>query len=504
LALFASLDIGTTGVKAIVCNESGVILSEKRSSAYPVYSDKAGWAEQSPQDWWHGACTCLSQIVKDPKINSNDILAIASDSHTDGCTAVDADGRPLARSIIWMDRRAYDQCPTELESVREIYETTGLACDPYHVAPKIEWLRENRPEVYAKTYKFLNPNDYILLRLTGEFVTDYTLASCTMLFDIRKRVWSDKMTAQFNVSVEKLPKIVSSQSIVGEVTSQAALETGLRKGTQVVAGGGDQEVALVGAGAISPGIVCDITGGAEPIGTTTAETRFDPTRTLELHAHPDPDLWIVESPGITSGENLEWFCKEFGTMKGGDITDPFRVLDQEIETTPPGAYGLVFLPYTMGSITPEWNPHARGAFLGFSLLHKRAHFARSIQEGASYGLRDVCVLMERMGLPVERIVAAGGGAKSAVWCQMKSDVTKKMVLVPKIKSVSAYGSAMLAAVGTGQLSSLKVASEKWVEYDRIFEPSELRGITYDGLYETYTSAYWSLKGIFLKLSELQK
>ena len=185
-------------------------------------------------------------------------------------------------------------------------------------------------------------------------------------------------------------------------------------------------------------------------------------------------------------------------------TDPFYALDREIEATPPGADGLVFLPYTMGSITPEWNPRARGAFLGFSLLHKRAHFARAIQEGASYYLRDVCTLMEKMGLPVEKIVATGGGAKSVVWCQIKSDITKKMVLVPKTKSVSAYGSAMLAAVGSKQLPSLKVASEKWVEYDQTFRPSGVREPTYDKLYEAYTSAYWSLKGIFLKLSKLQE
>jgi xylulokinase len=229
---------------------------------------------------------------------------------------------------------------------------------------------------------------------------------------------------------------------------------------------------------------------------------LDEAKIMELHAHPDPSLWIIESPGITSGESLAWFVEQFRPHEKNPART-YSLLDTEVEGTPPGANGLIFLPNTSGSITPEWNAHARGAFLGFSLAHTRGHFERSIQEGLSFYLRDLTTRLERMGLPVDKIIAAGGGAKSSVWCEIKSDITKKPVLVPRMRAVSAYGSAMIAAVGTKHLSSLKAASEEWVKYDRTFHPTKSHEKTYDRLYEAYTSAYWSLKGLFNTLSEMQ-
>lgn len=506
---FVGLDLGTTGIKALMCDRNGHVVATS-FQPHGLSHPKPAWAEQDPNEWAKGFEAALQELAKKPGVHRSDISAIGLGSQIDGIVALDSDGAAIRPAIIWMDRRAVPQCDDIRSLIRDedLYEITGLCNDPSHVAAKILWIRQNEPSNFAKAKRLLMPGDFALFHLTGETVTDYSNASSTMLFDIRRREWSKKLCDLLRIPDEMLPAVQPSTRVVGTLARDVAKRTGLDQSTQVVAGGGDEEVGAVGAGVVNHGDVLDLTGTAEPVCVCTDKPILDPNRLLECHSSADPDSWLLENTGIVAGGLYRWFKDQFGQAEVEEArrtsADPYEVLNLGASKADVGSMGIIFLPFFTGSITPEWNAQARGVVFGLTLGHRKEHVTRSILEGCAYALRDVIDHAERLGLSVDRITTAGGGARGKLWRQIKADVTNKRTVKPSNEEVTAFGAALLAAVGAGAHADVKSAAKATVQFTDELEPSEANHARYDRLYKIYRKLYYALKDVFPDIASYQE
>jgi xylulokinase len=405
---------------------------------------------------------------------------------------IDASGQPLHPAIIWMDRRAGAQCERVRQHLddEQIFQRTGLNLDASHVAPKIRWLADQRPEIYVRAAYFLLPGSYMAYALTGEFGVDYSNASSTLLLDVHTKTWSALMADAFEIDVNKLAPLSAATARLGKLRPNVAERLGLDIDTSVMVGCGDEHAACLGSGVARPGIVGDIAGTAEPVCAASQDALFDATRLVETHCHADPDLWLLENPGFVSGGNYRWFRDQFA--KG----ESYAELDAEAARVAPGAEGLTFLPSLMGAMAPTWNEAARGTYAGFTLAHTRGHFVRALLEGSAYAVRDITTQMQLAGMELRELRVVGGGAKSPLWNQIKADVTGLQVNVPEITETTALGAAFLALVGIGAYSSLTEVSEHIVKIRQRTEPDPATASMYTEAYERYRQAYFALLPVF--------
>jgi len=363
-------------------------------------------------------------------------------------------------------------------------------------------LRENYKNLYEKSRKILLPNDFMIYYLTCEAVTDYSNASCTMLFDIKRREWSESICQQLDISIDKLPETRPSTAIAGYLRSEIAMKVGLKRSLPVITGGGDEEIGAVGAGAIEQGVVLDIIGTAEPVVMSVNEPKFDEMMIVECHAHGHPDKWLLENPGIMSGGIYSWFLETFMEYEKRKLEaqgrDPYELMNSEAEEVSAGCDGLVCLPYFMGSITPEWNPNARGVLIGLTPFHKRGHFIRAIIEGTAFVVKDTLERFSAVGVAPSLLIVAGGGSKGEIWRRIRADVTCLSVKSPVIKDVTAYGASLIALVGAGVYRSVEDVV-KLVRYEAEFTPDPISHGRYMELYQLYKDLYYSLKEKFNRL-----
>jgi xylulokinase len=502
-------DIGTQSAKAILLSFEGEMLSEA-SSSYDIDYPHPLWAEQPVERWLSALKIALRKLIKQTNVDKKMIRGLGVASQVDGVVPIDASCNPLRPAIIWMDKRAKEQCDEMDQTIghERVFRITGLNVDPSHVAPKIRWIAENEPDIYDRSEYFLLPGSYITLYLTGEVVVDYSNASSSMLMDVRHRQWSEEMCRQFEIDIARLAPLEASTKQVGTLKQDVADELGLDPGTVVVTGCGDEHSACVGAGVLRPGLVGAIIGTGEAVCTSSTDLIYDPTRLIETHCHADPELWFIENPGFVSGGNYRWYRDNFAQeemKRAKEIhRSPYDLLDNAAAQVAQGSDGLIFLPCLMGAMTPTWNELARGIFYGLTLSHTRNHFARAILEGSAYGVRDITDQMRSMGLELQEIRVVGGGAKSKLWCQIKADVTGIPVFVPEITETTALGSAMLAMVGVGVYSSLLEASEHVVRIAGQFEPGSFNHEIYNEYYSLYRQLYTALEPIFLQSSRIQE
>ena len=503
--LVMGVDVGTSGLKVMICDVEGQIVGS-HSTNYEAEHPMPGWAEQNPLIWEDAFLKSTSSLISNlGESIAKNIEGICISSQIDGLIPIDKEGRPLHKALIWIDRRAVKQVE-EIKSLidaQDFYSITGLVIDPSHPAAKILWLRDNRKEIYDNTWKFLSPNDYILYFLTGNVVTDYTNASTTMLFNIRKRKWAEEICELFGVDISRLPEIKSSIDIVGDLRREVAVKAGLKPRIPVIAGGGDEEVGAIGAGVLEEGSVLDIIGTAEPIVSPVDRPIFDPSMTLELHAHAHPDKWLLENTGILSGGIYSHFLKNFGQDLRSESNrigiNPYELMNREAELVEPGCGGLSFLPFYSGSITPEWNPDARGTFLGITPYHVRGHFIRAIIEGTAFVVRDVIEKINELGLKTKYLVVAGGGSRGKIWLETRANVTGITVKSPSIEDVTPYGACLLAIVGVGLEKNLDKLVFDIVRYREVISPEEDLYNLYSKIYKIYLDSYYSLKNIFSRL-----
>ena len=413
--------------------------------------------------------------------------ALGFATQVDGVVAVDDADRALRPAIIWMDRRATRETDAARERITpdEVRAITGLNLDAYHCAPKIDWLRRAEPDVAKRATAYLQPGAFLVAWLTGERVVDHANASSTMLYDVTTRDWSARLLHVFGLEAAQLGRVAAATDVAGTLTETAARSLGLTTACRVMVGTGDEHGAALGAGAVRPGIVCDITGTAEPVGAAALEPVIDPTGLVETHGHADDRAWFIENPGFVSGGSVRWLLD----VIGGDEAR----LSEEAATVPAGSAGLTFIPALAGSTTPRWDEHARGAFSGLTLGHGRAHLARALLEGCTFGLRDIVERLAELGLGADEIRVVGGGARSATWLQMKADATGRVVRVLHEPQATALGAGYLAGVGAGIFASLDDAIDRLtVLHPTAYEPvASVRG-AYDDAYARYRALFDAL------------
>jgi xylulokinase len=418
------------------------------------------------------------------------VRAIAFGSQLDGAVMCDADGAPLRPAILWLDRRATAQAERIAGRISpdDFYGASGVNLDSSHGIFKALWVRDEETATFRATRYILTPGAYVLRQATGETAVDYSNASSLGLLDPRRLTWSTQLLDTVELDERLLPPLVPATADVGPIAPAFAEGCGLAPTTRVACGCGDEMAATLGAGVHAEGEVCDITGTAEPVCAVSSEPLVDDERLVECHPHAIPERWLLENPGFVSGGNLRWWRDHFSPP--GTDYDSLTADAAEIQ---PGADGVVFLPCMQGAMAPEWNQHARGAFLGLTLAHSRAHLTRAMLEGSAFALRDIVTALRSAGLAVRRITAVGGGARSSLWRQIKADVTGLPVRVPLDVETTAAGAAVLAVVAAGIESNAADVAERFVDYEpEEHEPDPARMQRYDTLYAGYRNSYDAL------------
>jgi xylulokinase len=484
-------DIGTQGTKATLLSTTGELICEAYEG-YPVDFPQPLWAEQPVSRWLDALALSIRRLLSESGIPARNVRALSLATQVDGVIPIDTKGQPLHSAIIWMDRRASAQCERVRRQLGDdhIFRLTGLNLDASHVAPKIRWLADEKPDIYDETAHFLLPGSYMAFALTGELAVDYSNASSTLLLDVHTKTWSAVMGDAFDIDLDKLAPLSAATASLGKLRPAMAEKLGLDVATPVMVGCGDEHAACLGVGVIKPGIVGDIVGTAEPVCVASSEPAFDATRLVETHCHADPGLWLLENPGFVSGGNYRWFRDQFARGES------YAALDAEAASIAPGAEGLTFLPSLMGAMTPTWNEAARGTYAGFTLAHTRGHFARALLEGSAYALRDITTQMQVAGIQLRELRVVGGGAKSSLWNQIKADVSGLRVHVPEITETTALGAAFLALVGVGAYSTLMEVSDQLVKIREHIEPNPATASMYAEAYEQYRQAYFATLPMF--------
>ena len=484
-------DVGSQGTKAILLAVSGEVAGETYEG-YSIDYPHPLWAEQPVERWLNALTLAIRKLLAGSGVSASKIRALSLATQVDGVIPIDSTGRPLHPAIIWMDRRASAQCERVRQELEEekIFRLTGLNLDATHVAPKIRWLRDEQNAIYEQAAYFLLPGSYMAYALTGELGVDYSNASSTLLLDVYTKTWSAPMAEAFDIDLDRLAPLGAATAPLGKLRADLAESLGLSPETLVMIGCGDEHAACLGAGVTRAGLVGDIAGTAEPVCAASPEPAFDPTRLVETHCHADPDLWLLENPGFVSGGNYRWFRDQFA--RG----ETYAALDIEAASVPAGAENLTFLPSLMGAMAPTWNESARGTFAGFTLAHGRGHFVRALLEGSAYAVRDITTQMGAAGIELRELRVVGGGAKSRLWNQIKSDVTGLPVNVPEITETTALGAAFLALVGIGAYGNLSEASEHIVKIRECLDPDSATQSAYNESYERYRKTYFTLLPIF--------
>jgi xylulokinase len=482
-------DIGSQSVKAILLDPDGTELGSA-GQACTMTHPASGWAETDPLQWQTALAGAIRQAMTRSGVSAAQVSHLGLASQVDGVVPVDARRRPLRSAIIWLDRRASKQAAelAERAGADRIFTTTGLVADASHIAPKLMWLREHEPEIYTGAACFPPVGGYLLGWLTGTIAQDHANASSTLLYDLRTGTWDEVMLKAAGVDADRLAPIMPAAQIAGRLTSGAASALGLTTRCSVVVGTGDEHGACIGAGAIVPGLVADVTGTAEPVAVTASEPVFDPERVVETHAHAVTGMLLVENPGFVSGGCTLW-CGD--SLLRTDQAGMFSLAAM----APPGSAGVLFLPAISGATAPRWNDRMRGAFAGLAMSHDRSHLARAVLEGCSYALRDVLGRMEALGLAGEQIRVVGGGARSDLWLQIKADVTGRVVQPVQCAEPTAIGAAVLAGLAAGTFCDVTQGVARTVRLaPRSFQPDPASTGIYAERYAQYRALYDGIEG----------
>jgi len=498
LAYFLGLDISTTSSKALIMDDQGKVVAVA-SSPHTLQSPKPLWTEQNPAEWWSAASASIRTALEKTGIVGEDIAAIGLTGQMHGLVLLDEAGAVLRPAILWNDQRTQSQCDEIHARIgkQEFIQISGNVALTGFTAPKILWVKENEPEVYARARHVLLPKDYIRFRLTGEFAMDKADGSGTVLFDLKNRDWSDALLAELDIPRAWMPPTYEGCEFTGRVTSEAAAATGLIVGTPVAAGGGDQAAGAVGVGAVEAGVVALTVGTSGVVFATTPAPLIEPDGRLHAFCHAVPGMWHFMGVMLSAAGSLQWYRDAIAPELS------FDDLVQEAVAIPAGSEGLQFLPYLSGERTPHPDPFARGAFIGLTLRHNRAHLTRAVLEGVAFGLKDSFTLIQNAGLgAIHQIRASGGGVKSALWRQILASVLNAELITVNTTEGGAYGAALLAGVGAGTWRDVGSACKTCIKVTGSTQPDAAQVEAYQKAYPIYQDLYPRLKDNFRKSGEL--
>ena len=502
------IDIGTSGTKTLICDEDGKVLATAMAE-HAISSPRPGWSEQDPEDWWAATAKATKAVLKKAKVRPADIGGIGLSGQMHGSVFLGNGPKPLRPALLWNDQRTAKQC-------REIEENAGgrealieLVANPAltgFTAPKILWVRENEPKVYARTKHILLPKDYIRYRMTGEYATEVSDASGTLLLDVVNRTWSDKLLGLLNIDKAVLARLYESPEITGTLHEEGAKALGLRTGIPVVGGAGDQAAGAVGNGIVAPGIVSATLGTSGVVFAHSDTPTRDPKGRVHTMCHAVPGKWCVFGCMLSAGGSFQWLRNQLGAQETAAARrkkiDPYELLVARAEQAPLGSEGLFFLPYLTGERCPHPDPDARGGWIGLTARSTRDMMIRSVLEGVTYGMRDALEIMKQMGIPAAQVRASGGGARSDFWRHLQADVYNLPLVLTNATEGPAYGVALLAGVGTGAWPTVEQACKAAIQQTARIAPNRRRAAAYDRYFQTFDKLYFDLKDRFTQIAAL--
>ncbi|TVY03249.1 xylulokinase [Cohnella terricola] len=483
------VDLGTSAVKTLLVGKDGVVHAEA-TREYPLYHDKAGWSEQDPEDWVTGTAAALRELIASAKIDPAAVEGISFSGQMHGLVLLDAQNQPVRRAILWNDTRTTEQC-------REIERTLGdkllsVTRNPAlegFTLPKILWVKQHEPDVYAQASRFLLPKDYLRLRLTGAFHMDLSDAAGTLMLDVAGKVWSEDVLSAFGIPASFCAPLVEAGASVGSLSADAADATGLTTATQVFAGGADNACGAIGAGILSPGLTLCSIGTSGVVLTYEADASADYEGKVHFFNHGKENAFYAMGVTLAAGYSLSWFRNTFA--KG----ESYDKMLEGVGDIPAGSSGLLFTPYIVGERTPHADAKIRGSFIGIDGSHTRAHFARAVMEGITFSLNESIAMFRAAGKTVDTIVSIGGGAKNPLWLQMQADIFQANVVALENEQGPGLGAAMLAAVGCGWFPTLDACGEVFVKHARIYRPNEETSQRYEQLFDVYRQMYGQTQSI---------
>ena len=497
MEIFLGIDTSTTSTKAILINEKGEILGVT-SSEYTFETPFPLWSEQDPYLWWQATKKSVRECIRKTGIQPSQVKGIGLTGQMHGLVILDEDGNVLRPSILWNDQRTQKQCD-EIRSVigrQKFIQITGNDALTGFTAPKILWVKEEEPEIFARIQHVLLPKDYLRYKLTGEFAMDRADGAGTILFDLAQRNWSTELFRSLDLNPNWFPPTFEGTDVTGTLTEAAAEDVGLIKGTPVFGGGGDQAAAAVGTGAVEEGIVSISLGTSGVVFATTNSPFIEPEGRLHSFCHAVPGKWHLMGVMLSAAGSLRWFRDSFR-----DNMD-FEELVAGVKDIPPGSDGLLFMPYLTGERTPYPDPLARGGFIGITVRHTFGHFTRAVLEGVAFGLRDSFELMKNIGLKqITQVRVTGGGVKNSIWRQIIADVLNVEIVTVNSEEGAAFGAALLAATGAGAFQSVEQACHSTIKVIEYVAPDR-SSMIYERFYSEYQSLYPSLKGTFHRISKI--
>jgi xylulokinase len=498
------IDAGTGGTRALLIDDNGRVIASATANHVHFASPQTGWAEQEPRDWWRACCEAVRQVLSVSGIPNSEIGCVGFSGQMHGAVLIDEAGEPLRPSLIWCDQRTAAEAAELTQSIGA-EQLIAWTCNPAltnFTLTKLLWVRKHEPHLFAKFRMLQLPKDYVRFRLTGKYAMDMADASGTLLLDVANRKWSSEMARATNIPISVLPKLFESSAVCGEVSEEGAESTGLKTGTPVVCGAGDQAAGAVGLGVVSPGAVHATIGTSGVVFASTDRPAMDPRGRLHTFCHAIPNRWHVMGVTQAAGLSLRWFRDRFGATNGAS-GDPYDALAVEAASAPAGSDGVMWAPYLMGERTPHLDPDARAALIGLAANHGRAHVIRAILEGVAFSLKDSFSIFEEMSVPVRQIRLGGGGARSSLWRQIQADVYGRAVEIVEAEEGAAYGAALLAGVGAGVWPTVDDACREVVRVKSRVEPNRESSATLQEQYLKYRRIYPALKEISAGVSSRQ-
>jgi xylulokinase len=478
-------------------DEGGRVVSSATEDHQPFASPQIGWAEQHPEDWWRATCIAVRKSLAAANLRGEKIVCVGFSGQMHGAVLLDERGSVIGPALIWCDVRTEKQCRDLTAKIGQ-EKLIQLTCNPAlanFTLTKLLWVRENEPENWKRVRSVMLPKDYVRFRLTGERATDMADASGTLLLDVINRRWSHEMLNATEIDERLLPALFESPAVCAKISAMGAKETGLSVGTPVVAGAGDQAAGATGMGIVGTGTVSVTIGTSGVVFASTDRPALDPHGRVHTFCHAIPGRWHVMGVTQAAGLSLRWFRDTFATDSSG-ARESYEQLTAEAAKIPPGADGLLWTPYLMGERTPHLDSNARGALVGLTASHTRAHIVRAILEGVVFSLRDTFTLFREMNVPVKNIRLGGGGARSPLWRQIQADVFGQPVEIVEAEEGAAFGAALLAAVGAGVWPSVDAACAATIRVTSRVDPQPEAVATLNASYAAFRRIYPATRQIF--------
>lgn len=505
MTYYLGIDIGTTGTKTLLIDAAGNVLAEANAT-YPMDQPKPGWTQQDPEHWWQATVQSVGEVMKKSKLKPAQVRAIGLSGQMHGSVFLDKNDKVLRPALLWNDQRTEAECAEITTRAGGRKALIRLVANPALTgfqAPKILWLRNHEPRLFAKLAKVLLPKDDVRRRLTGDYVTEVSDASGTLLLDVVKRRWSGTLLSKLDLDADLLPRVVESEDVTGTLTAAAAEQLGLTTQCKVVGGAGDCAAGAIGNGVVRSGVLSTSIGTSGVMFVHSDTPQYDARGRLHTFCHAVRGKWHMMGVNLTSGGSLQWWVENvLRGLPGGDAGDAYQIATEEASAVAAGSGSLLFLPYLNGERTPHADPLARAAFIGLNLTHTRAHLTRAVMEGVTFALRDSLEIIQQLGVPVKEIRAGGGGSRNTLWRQMQADVFGRKLTALKVEQGPAYGVALLAAVGDGAYKNIEQACKATIEIAAQTPTDRKAAKVYAGLFPVYQRLYGQLKDEFAVLAKL--